>query len=467
MALSNAIRRRLSTGLNAAIVTVASVAALVVVTLLAAQQQARFDLSEEGRATLSPQLASAILRAGDRQVSVEVIGFSHPNQGEDSWFRDRTIRDVLAEVDEASPWVSTRFVDLDAERLASETLGVKRYGTLVVRTKDDRVDIADRDLFKRRAKERSVFIGEAQLVSALTKVLSDQRRRLYALTGHGERAVFKQGQGELVSFTTLVNEIGYELVPLSLLEGGLPTVPPDASAVLVMRPRVPLTPTEDDALGEYLRGGGRMAVFSDPGLSLPLSVQRLGVSLGDGRVLDEDYRFPDIDRPHLRYGRHPITADLQGETSMVLDVVRVAPVDASGTSWASDVLLSTGRRGWVERDAELEPEYTPGRDGAGPVAAAIALQGPDGARLVVVGDSEMLTDPFVDTGPANATFLANTLRWLVGADEQLSVVRATRASRPLVMSTVQRQRARWLLSGAWPLLIVLVGLVRVWRRGRR
>ena len=84
--------------------------------------------------------------------------------------------------------MTARFVDFDRERLSAEALGVTEYGTVVVQRGEQRVDLADRELFRRVGKgadQRLEFLGEAAINRAFSQLMSDTRRVVYALVGHG------------------------------------------------------------------------------------------------------------------------------------------------------------------------------------------------------------------------------------------------------------------------------------------
>ena len=483
--------RRLATGTNALLVAALVLGALAVVVELAERHPWRIDVSADALATLDPDTRAALARIEERDATVRITAFGAQGKDEEAWVRDRTIRDFLQALEHASDRVETTFVDFDRDRITAERLGVDRYGTVVVEAEGDRVDLIDRELFRARGPIRSApgsqpsrnarevtFLGEAAIAGAIRQVLSDRGRTVYLLSGHGEAEIFDRGLGELEALAARLDDQGWtaRTVDLQRDGGGAPAVPPDASAVLLLGPRAPLAPAEAEALRGYVGAGGSVGLFLDPGVPAPAWLDDLGVAVPAGVVLDEVSQFPDVDRPLLQYGRHPITevlaADRVPTVVSVAAPLRVEPRD--GVSAAT--LLQTSRRGWVERGAERPPRYTPGEDGEGPATVASALTlvrphpwmeaGVEG-RVLVVGDVDLVRDELLEDAPGNATFVTNALRWLVRTDERMARVGRPTAIRRRELDEARLEVVRWLLIGGMPLVAVLGGLlVLLVRRGR-
>jgi hypothetical protein len=470
--------RRLATGTNAVLVTLFIVAIAVVLVVLSGRFRLRWDLSSDAVATLQPETLGVLDVVDHQDGLVEVVAFSSQRKDSEALFRDRMMKDLLRELEYRSSHLSTRFVDFDGDRMTAESLGVSRYGTVVVRGQSDRVDIIDRDLFRRqgRGEDSSLeFLGEAAIARAISEVLSEVPRTVYLLQGHGEKKFDGSVPGGLQLFATLLENQGYTVTALDLLrdgEGAAPSVPGDANAVLVVGPAAPLTPVEEGVLTEYLGRGGRIGYFVDPGGFVADLIEGLGVTVPGGVVLDTVAVFPHEDRPLLRYGRHAITEELLTENTATL-VAHAAPLVVTKRDDVDQVqLLQTSRSGWIERGTERPAVYQEGEDGAGPVGVAVALTprlvgSGAPARVLVVGDSDLVADELIAEGPGNSTFAVNAVRWLVGEDERMSEVGRPSQIRKLALSREQLSMIQWVVLGLMPLLAVLAGAA-VWsaRRGR-
>lgn len=476
--MSPHLQRRLATGANAVLVAALVVALVGTLVDLAVRHPVRWDLTEDASATLLPETRALLDRIGERQAPFEITAFSSQQKNEEAWIRDRMVRDFLRSLEIASPWVHTRFVDFDADRRTAEELGVDRYGTIVVQGLENRVDLTDRELFRASGKgdaRQLQFLGEDAVGKAFEQILSNRQRRIYALTGHGERAPYDRGMGELRTLASLVDAQGWQLAPLDLLRdaapGAPPAVPDDAAAVLLLAPTAPLGASEEDALRSFLGRGGSVGVFVDPGRPAPLLLDHLGIRIPAGGVHDTVNVYPYDDRPLLTYGKHPITEELAAGSlaTVVSSAAPVAHEPRDGVAVAR--LLGTSRAGWIERGTERPAVFDPAVDGAGPVDVAVAVQvgraGAQPGRVLVVGDGDVVTDAILADGPGNATFLVNGLRWLLGGDDRMSLVARPGHIRRIALSGAQLSVVRALLVFALPLLPLLCALAVRWTRRTR
>lgn len=476
------LARRLATGLNAALVAVCVVVMTGLVVDMADRHPVRWDLSADGTATLRPQTHAVLdrLEAHPDRPTVLLTAFSAQKRNEEAGLRDRLVRDLLQDMAETSNRVEVRFVDLDRDRRAAERLGVDRYGTLVVETLGDRVDVTDRHLFGRAGSgdgESLAFHGEAVIVGAIAQILDEGTGVVYVLQGHGERRSYDRGLGDLRQLGEILRQQGLTVRGLDLLRdamGRAPAVPTDAAAVLVIGPKAPLAPVEEEALRAYLAEGGSLGVFVDPGGVVPDTLAEIGVTVPSGTVFDVTSVYPFEDRPLLRYPMHPITEVLVEDDAATF-VAHSAPVVlAPREGVRTSPLLLTSSRGWIERGAERPSAYTDGVDEVGPVTVAAALDvgrphrlaGAQTARVVVVGDSDLLGDSLLAEGPGNATFVANVLRWLVHGDERMSRVGRPVRIRRLAMTSGQLALVRWIVLGILPVTTLAVGAA-VWTVRRR
>jgi hypothetical protein len=475
------LQRRLATGVNAVIVAVLMVGIVGVVAELSRRTSVRWDLTQDAAASLEPESLAVIDELDGQGVTVRITAFTAQARNSEATFKNRLMRDFLATLDAASTQIDVSLVDMDRDRLTAETLGVDRYGTVVIEGRDDRVDLSEREVFRSRgsgAERELEFLGEAAIMMGIRQVLSDRARRVYVLSGHGERTLFDRGIGELKILARLVEEQGWTFAPLDLLadraEGQPPSVPDDASVVVALGPRHALTPQEEDALSMFLGAGGSVGWFVEPDGTLPLFIEALGVLSPAGVVLSEEFVYPFPDRPIVRPRRHPITQVLL-EDDLRAEVAHAAPLEIVPREGVrAEPLLQTGRRGWVERSAERPAVFTAGIDGEGPVTVAVAVSAGAGsalvrrgtARVVVVGDVDVLGDEVIDEAPGNRTFVVNALRWLVRADDRIARVGRPGRIRRLAMTPEQLSQVRWFVMGLMPLLAVLAGALVRWFRRR-
>ncbi|MCB9745248.1 MAG: Gldg family protein [Alphaproteobacteria bacterium] len=490
MALSRQTQRRLAYGGNATLVTAIVIALVVVLYGVADRNRARVDFSADGDNELQADTLRKLQLLDTEGEEVEVVAFTAQEGKSDSYFKNRALKDLMLELDYRSKVVDAKLVDFDRERLTAESLGVTEYGHLVVRRGDERVDIRARELFRSVGKgpdRRLEFLGEAAFNRAASQILSKRRQVIYALRGHGELDVEEAGPSGLSDLAALLDQENYELKPLDFFRdrdgGEAPFIPADASGVLLARPRAALTQAEEDALVAYVANGGAVMLLTDPHQPLPWLMERLNVTVPEGVVMDRLRVFPYNDRPVPTYGRHSIVNDLREEriVTMVAHAAAVRlPEPAPEWMKASEVLTTT-RDGWIDKGGELEAGaavYEPEIDLAGPVtmAAALELQPQEGslvnvgkrvARVLIVGDSDLMTNALLAEGPGNTSFAVNAFRWLVWDDARLSMVGRPTRVRRLALTEEDQGRIRWVVLGLLPMLSLVLGAA-VWssRRGR-
>ncbi len=483
-------RRQLAHGSNATILTVLVVLLVAVLVGVAERNPVRIDLSADAGNRLQEDTVRKLELLDDAGVAVEITAFSSQQGKRESYFKNRALKDFLEELDYQSSLVNWRLVDFDRERLTAESLGVTQYGHMVIQRGEDRVDLRDRDLFRRAgqgANLRMEFLGEAAFARAASQLLTKRKKVIYSLRGHGELDLESREPGGLSDLVVQLDMENYALEPLDLYreneEGEAPAVPEDAAALLIARPQGPLTSAENDAVLSYISEGGSVMIWVDPGMPTPLLLEEMWVEVKDGVAMDRVLIFPHDDRPVPRYRAHAITSELADQNLItVLDHIAPLAAQENAPGWIRyRPLLETSRQGWIERGGETDggkAVYQPEWDGAGPATMAFALEirsnenglvtpGRGLSRVVVVGDSAFASNQLLGEGPGNVGFLTNAFRWLLKDDMRLSTVGRPTRVRRLALTAQDQQVIRWLALGFMPMLTLLAGAA-VWtsRRGR-
>jgi len=491
--VSQSTRRMLAHGTNATLVTGMVVVVLALVYLLADAYRQRFDLSEGASNTLQVETLEKLRLIDQDGQEVMVTAFTSQRGKEEAPFKDQAVEDLLKALDQESVSVQWRLLDFDKERLTAERLSVTEYGHIVVQRGEERVDISDRELFRRVGTgpdKRVEFVGESAISRAFSQVMAPSQRVAYVLIGHGELSADQAGPGGLSTFAGLLDRERYEVRPLDLMrsdrDGNLPSIPDDASVVVIARPQLPLTAQEEDALLGWIGRGGAILLAVDVGLPAPDLLRRVGITVPEGVALQPEMQVPYRDRPIPRYRSHPITTGLiEDKLPTVLShpaPLRQSDPPVEGLTVAA--VLQTSRDGWIDRGGALEGGgaiYEPAVDVAGPVDLAYAVElrpggglvraGRPAARLLVLGDADLLSNSMVADAPGNAVFALHAMHWLAGDDRRLGVVagavgRATR-SRRLAITAEDAQVIRWVSLALMPGLVALAGLLTfLSRRGR-
>ena len=183
-----------------------------------------------------------------------------------------SVKDVLQRYVDANPKISYKFVDPEREPLKAKEAGYRFPGNVQL-TYAGKHQMADR-------------ADEEAITNTLRRLLQTQRKKVYFLSGHGERSFTSGEKDGLQTANRALENEGYEIALLNLVT--TPQVPPDAAVVIVASPTKPLLTNEVDALKAFLAGGGRVLVmleaYQDGGLKGFLA--NYGITLDDGIILD-------------------------------------------------------------------------------------------------------------------------------------------------------------------------------------
>jgi ABC-type uncharacterized transport system involved in gliding motility auxiliary subunit len=233
-----------------------------------------------------------------------------------------------------------------------------------------------------------------------------------------------------------------------------------------------------------LDGGGRALLLLPPrqGSEFQPVLAKWGVKLGNDVVVDQVIRLfqgPALGLAPLvnTYGAHEITRDFKQRT--VFPMTRSVHSDAAGKKGLQATeLVKTSPSSWGETDLDglferSEATLDPSTDTKGPVPIAVVVNadlkqmagGKEGTtRLAVYGSVEFASNREVEGTYYNRDLLLNTVEWLVGQADLLSIrPRAVRASR--IQFTADQVTVIFYLSVLIiPELLLIAGLAVWWRR---
>lgn len=461
------------------LISLALVAVLIVLNLIAAAFVVRWDGSPGGLYRLAAPTRGALARL---DAPLRVLLFAERSQFPD--YRDR-----FEEYDRASRRVHVEYVSVESEIGLVEQYDVERPGTAVLEYKG-RTEMVD-------------AAREQDFTNALIRLVEGRVRKAYFTTGHAERDT---DSTERVGYSTAARALRHQnlaVEKINLAQRG--DVPADAGVLVVAGPRADFFTAEIDAITRYLDRGGRALFMVDPfedlkryitetGMALfmidPASatatgelrnLTRLiadrGVDLGRDVVVDtsEMGQFVGTDASvpiAVRYPPHPITAGLTSLTAFPMArSVLLRPNLPAGRAQA---IAETSEKTWAESDlqqlASGKLSLDPGRgDRPGPVALAAALSTPaPGAsspdrdtRIVVVGDSDFIAN-YSTTVPGNVQLFLGAIGWLI--QERMVEIPPPAAPRESLAMDQSQQRLVFIIAiVVLPALLLGIGLY-LWTR---
>ncbi len=446
-------RRSTRMGANSLLMAVLFAGILVIVNFLAARHSQQWDFSETQRFTLSPQTLR-VLRGLTREVKVTVF-----SQERSATFT--AYRDLLDSYRSHSDKLRVDYADPERRPGLARQLGVTRTDTAVVESGGQ--------------TNRVTTASEAELTGAIIRVAKDEKKRIVFLEGHGERATTDQDKGGLSLMKAALENQGYEVGALTLLQE--PAVPANTAVLVLAGPRRSVTKDEQDRIGRYVAGGGRLLAMMDPGSQADLDglLAPWGVKTGKGVLVDFQDRLAQGGINFLlirRFTEHEITQDL---TSVALfpDSRHLILDDGGAGAWSAIPLAQTSPQSRAVMNAQGGAfKIDDKADVKGPLPLAVAstpkqqaAEGRHQPAVVIVGNSSFASNAYLNF-PGNTDFLLHAMGWLAEERNLISITPKEPAMRPFVPNPAQERTLFYVQVLLLPALTVFWGIA-TWRRRRR
>lgn len=333
----------------------------------------------------------------------------------------------------------------------------------------EQVDNETEREFRRRLTS---FNGERSFTEALLTVTHPKPFRAVFLQGHGEHRL---NSGDEVTgylgFASVLQNNYVECEPISLL--GTNTIPADCNLLIIAGPTAPISEEELEKISRYLDQGGRLfallnSAARDRQSGLERILIRWGVLVGDTQLQDPANSLKGADIVIGAFSRHPVTNPLIGSYLNLILPRPVSPVAGKDSASAPrvEVLAATEETAVIAGDPTPKPKRHP-------VAVAVEKGAVPGvatqrvaARLVVVGDSYFLANKPIQL-LANRDFAAYAVNWLLDRPHLLEGIGPQPVTEfRVVMTRAQMQTVQWILLGAMPGAVAVLGAL-VWLRRRK
>lgn len=222
-------------GLTSGLIVILGVLITIGVAILSTK--ARFnksiDLTKFKTNTLSEQSIKIIHNLKSKQEKLKIIAFFSSEQEKTKF------KDLLSLYQRVSDVFDVEWLNPQKEPIRATQEKLTSQDTVIIKFKNNSSRITNFD--------------EEKFTNALIKVLKDESKKIYFLSGHGEPALKgEEYDSYLVSVQELENN-NYVVNTLSLLD--TPSVPDDASLVIIASPKYDFKPGEIKALEEYIKKG--------------------------------------------------------------------------------------------------------------------------------------------------------------------------------------------------------------------
>ncbi len=448
-------KRVLIYGTNTFIFVLAVLGILVVLNYLAWSKGGRLDVTREKLYSISDQ-TKKVLDNLDKEV--EVLAF-FKEVGTDR----KEFQELIGEYKRRSGKIKVRFVDPDKEPGVARKYGVTEYGTVVLVSGTQNINLRLSDLISGGIVDNA----EEEITNALIKLSKDIKKTIYFLKGHGERDINNnsepQGFGRL---RQLLENEGYEVKELLLVRE--PDIPVKNTMLVVAGPKKPLLPKEIELIKKYLDGGGKAVFMLEPRLGgeLVSFLRDYGFNIGDDIIVDPSSKLVgggDVAPVVAQYLPHEITEGFRFATLFPYSR-SVEVVNRDGIR--STVIAKTSEYSWAETNFALFDQGIAQRDPGdrvGPLGVFAVSEIGENTRIAVFGSVDLVSNRFIDFS-GNSDLFLNTVNWIFG-DTQLISIRPRVAREGKLAITGNQMRMLFSFTViVVPALVLVSGLVVWWRR---
>ncbi len=429
------------------------VAIVLMANYLAYRHYQRFDWTSQNIFTLSAK-SKEVLRGLNKDLDIYVF----LSRGESSFEQtDELLKRYVA----SSSHVHVHYVDPDREPTQFKLLA-QRFGVAagviesgaavadvaaVVAVGDKNWHIKREDLValdigpmpgEQGAGQEQVSIKAEQALSgAIVQVTSGRATQVCVTQGHGEWSLEDSAERSLSAFKTGLRHDNVNWQAFETL--GKTSVPRECDAVFVLGPLRAFSSAETKLLFDYLNNGGNLWLALDPVIELDQvaltgfedPLHELGIRLDRDLVLElaQDRLLSPNAAEFIvtEFGDHETTRPLQHSARVFMTLSR--SVTALPEHAGLDILLRTSDKGFGETTisdikAGSDLKRGPG-DIEGPASLAVATrvgksaeaaakgEHTPGGRLIVVGDSDLLQAPLLESAElANFHLASAWTGWL-------------------------------------------------------
>ena len=468
-------------GANVAIMTAAFFVIVILVNFLLFRTTARFDVTSTRVFSLAQQTRQ-VLDGMDSPVRANA--FFIPNDPTTA-FQQQQAEDLLNEFARRSSNFTYRFIDPELNRTIAVQYDVTDYPVIV---------FEDLETFA----QQSVFaFNQQEFVTGILVSTGEEQKHVYHLTGHEEASLTRDpatGETDDDGFDFALQGMqrdNYRVLPLNLVQDG--AIPQDAAVVIVPGPKRDLSEAETQAFMDYLIRGGKAIFMLDP--DAPDSYRALllqwGVQVGTTPVADlisnvaGEPTTPMLQRANSQFVSGGLTGvDIANQLDVAFfsdatAVLPALPPEDMPTWMQYKPIGHTTPASWLETNPE-EVSFDIGDDVSGQFDIAAVMeaggtlggrslevapeQGDDTlAKLVVFGDSDFARNKFFFSSD-NSNLMLNSVNWLAGDYNLISIREPFIASRPIIVNSRERDFIQW---SSWflpPLVMLAIGVAVWWRR---
>lgn len=326
-------------------------------------------------------------------------------------------------------------------------------------------------------------LTEPALTNALLRVASGAHRLAVFLTGHGERDPLGRANFDLGDFGRELHRKGITVQTLNL--ANVSSIPANTTVLVIASPRVSLLPGEVKEVVNYVRKGGNLIWFHDPGPLHGLAplARALHIHILPGTIVDPA-AVRLFGAPFALVTAYPDAPITRGMNLLTLyPEASAIAIDHKHGRWKAAAFLKSSHASW-DTTAPLKGaiSFVAGKDRRGPLDIGVYLSRPRPAshhdtkggaaaarpgaqRVAVIGDGDFLSNTYLGNA-GNLNLGLKVFQWATHNDRFIDVPPRTAPDRTLYLSSTEEGMMGFGFLFGLPALLLASGIV-IWVRRRR
>ena len=472
--------------INAILMVAAFTGIVVFVNFISFHNVARADLTASKQFSLALQTAQVLENLNQ---NVHAVAFFVPER-QDQAANQQLADDLMFEFERRSSRMFTyEFIDPESDPSRAELYELSQFPSIVFQAEDSGQAVV----------LNVPPLSEQDLTSMLLIVTGEQQKKVYFVTGHGEKDAInpdpEDGQGFAFAARGVLAD-SYTVDTLNLAQVGV--IPEDAAVLVFPGPSRNMSIQEFDSYDAWLKNGGRAIFLVDP--PAPNSVRTLlepwGIAVGDSTIVDPGSSlFGDIRSPLIQSGHYNLQTNITRDLDTVL-LPQSTPIEINVEPekvppWVEYIPLARSTvLSWKTNSPESETFNPAAGDQIGPynlgvVVHACGIVGEEidtvlrvagrsrecvseeGTRgpttLAIFGDSDFAGNRYSPYS-TNLDFFLNAVNYVAEDYDLISIRPKPFAFRELVVTSQEFDFIRF---SSWFLLPAAIGMASIavwWRR---
>ncbi len=319
------------------------------------------------------------------------------------------------------------------------------------------------------------FLGEQVLTNKILELTEPKQNKLYLINGHGEFDTNGRKIQTLLAYTRRQN-----LLLENLTIADIDKIPSDANMVLILGPKFDMSERDLKVLSDYWDAKGRIFVAvgktggKTPNLFAWLAAR--GVKAKDDyvlRVVDMGSAIQVQSGCVVSSTESAITSGLEGLSIELLGATQSLELDRAKETRENlklTGLLVSPKGFWGDVDFNVGGDDAPvedKKDHPGPLTLAVQVEKGastdsnvklETSRLVVVGNSDFVSDDGLRTGPLAVNVASNCINWLLNRELLIKVPPKIKKRSTLSLPVEKLNSIRLWVILYIPLVVALFGL---------